>query len=221
MCAALIEKALFMEAIIIADNRERTSGIPEILAEKKIHVSMKQLVTGDYIINDEIVIERKTSSDFVQSIINGRLFNQCARLRKTMMTPLIIVEGNPYKTRHDINPKAIKGALLSVSLRWQIPIIRSSGREDTVELIIMALNQHNNPPVFISGRATVLRKKQNQMHFFIQGLPGVGPALAQRLLAHFGTIEQMVLADTKTLENVEGIGKTKATKLYDLFRSRS
>ncbi|MCF6170289.1 MAG: helix-hairpin-helix domain-containing protein [Bacteroidales bacterium] len=210
-----------METIIIADNRERTSGIPEILTEKKIHVSMKQLVAGDYIIDDEIVIERKASSDFVQSIINGRLFSQCARLRKTLMIPLIIVEGNPYKTRHDINPEAIKGALLSVSLRWQIPIIRSSGREDTAELMIMALNQHNNPPVFIARKATVPRKKQNQMHFFIEGLPGVGPALAQRLLAYFSTIEQMILADIKTLKNVEGIGKTKATKLYDLFRSKS
>ena len=210
-----------METTIIIDNREKHSGIPEIFAAKNIHVVMKQLVVGDYMINDEIVIERKTNSDFVQSIMNGRLFNQCARLRKTLMTPLIIVEGNPFRTRHDIKPEAIKGALLSISLRWQIPIIRSTGREDTVELMIMASNQHNNPPVFISGKTTVARKKQNQMHFFIQGLPGVGPALAQRLLAHFNTIEQMVLADIKTLEKVEGIGKTKATKLYDLFRSRN
>ena len=208
-----------MGMMIIADNRERYSGILEILAEKKIHVFMKQLVVGDYIVNDEIIVERKTSTDFVQSIINGRLFSQCARLRKTPMTPLIIVEGNPYRTNHDISPEAIKGALLSVSLRWQIPIIRSRSREDTVELLIMASNQQSSPPVFIHHKSLKPKKKQNQAHFFIQGLPGIGPGLAQRLLTHFKTIEQIILADIKTLEKVEGIGKAKAAALYGFFRN--
>lgn len=114
-----------MKLTIIADNREKSSGIPAILTNEGIDLKMEQLAIGDYIINDDIIIERKTCEDFVQSIITGHLFNQCARLRKTALIPLIIVEGNPFNTMHDIKPEAIKGALLSVSLSWQIPIIRS------------------------------------------------------------------------------------------------
>ena len=113
-----------MKIIIIADNRERGSGIPNLLSESNINVIMKQLLVGDYIIDDNVIIERKTNLDFVQSIISGHLFNQCSQLRKTGMIPLIIVEGNPYKTTHNIKPKAIKGALLAVNLSWQIPVIR-------------------------------------------------------------------------------------------------
>jgi Fanconi anemia group M protein len=105
-----------MHLTIIADNREKSSGIPELLSAKNVNVIMQQLFAGDYMINDEIVIERKTSEDFVQSIINGRLFGQCAKLKRTGAIPLIIVEGNPYKTGHRISSEAVKGALLSVCL---------------------------------------------------------------------------------------------------------
>ncbi|HDO27825.1 MAG TPA: heavy metal resistance protein CzcA, partial [Bacteroidetes bacterium] len=74
-----------MNITLVADNREKLSGIPGMLANKGADVTMMQLATGDYMINDEIIIERKTSTDFVASIINGRLLKQCAGLRKTKM----------------------------------------------------------------------------------------------------------------------------------------
>jgi len=100
-----------MKITIVADNREKRSGVPGLLAEKDIDVKMAQLSVGDYMINDEIVIERKTKEDFVQSILNKHLFDQCSKLRKTRMIPLIIVKGNPYNTRHSINPEAIRAAI--------------------------------------------------------------------------------------------------------------
>ncbi|MDP2721229.1 MAG: ERCC4 domain-containing protein [Bacteroidales bacterium] len=207
-----------MNITIIADNRERASGIPELLAEKNVLVMMKQLAVGDYMIDGDIVIERKTSTDFVQSILSGHLFDQCARLRKTGLHSLIIVEGNPFNTRHHIKPEAIKGALLSVSLSWQIPVIRSSGIEDTAQLMIMASEQQLNPPFFIRKMGKKPKKEQKQQHYLIQTLPGIGPALAQRLLAHFNSIEQIVLADMDSLIKVEGVGKQKAKRLFEFFR---
>jgi Fanconi anemia group M protein len=179
---------------------------------------MEQLSVGDYMITDYIIIERKTSTDFVQSIITGHLFNQCARLRKTGKIPLIIVEGNPYNTRHDIKPEAIKGALLSVNLRWQIPIIKSYGKEDTVRLMIMASKQQINSPVFVRLSGKKPKKLQKQQHYFVQSMPGLGPELAKRLLTHFGTIKKIITSDVKTLQMIDGIGETKATKLFQFFR---
>jgi len=207
-----------MKLTIIADNREKSSGIPNMLTNAGVNVKMEQLSVGDYMIADDIIIERKTSTDFVQSILNHHLFNQCARLRKTGKLPLIIVEGNPFSTRHEISPKAIKGTLLAINLRWQIPIIRSSGKEDTVLLMIMASKQQINSPVFVRLSGKKPKKLQKQQHYFVQNMPGVGPGLAQRLLTHFGTIEKIITSDIKTLKMVDGIGKTAATKLYEFFR---
>ena len=209
-----------MKITIRADNREKSSGIPKLLVDNNIDIQMAQLSIGDYLINDDIVIERKTKEDFVQSLIDGRLFTQCAGLRKTAMIPLMIVEGNPYKTHHDIKPEAIKGALLSISLSWQIPVIRSTGKEDTARLMIMAAKQGIHYPLFVRKKGKKPKKEQNQQHYFIQNLPGVGPVLAHKLLAHFNSIEQIILADIKNLAEVDGIGKIKADKLFKFFKAK-
>ena len=203
---------------LTADNREKSSGIPALLQNRFVRVQMAQLAAGDYMINDEIVIERKTKEDFVQSLLDGRLFAQCTRLRKTGLVPLFIVEGNPYKTAHHIAPAAIKGALLSINLSWQIPIIKSSGKEDTADIIVMAAKQEINALYFVRKSGRIPKKAQNRQHYFLQGLPGIGPALAHKLLRHFTTIENFIQADAAALAEVEGIGKKKAEQLFRFFR---
>jgi ERCC4-type nuclease len=45
--------------------------------------------------------------------------------------------------------------------------------------------------------------------FLLQGLPGVGPSLAHRLLCHFGSIEHILTADAVALARVRGIGERR------------
>ncbi len=208
-----------MDITIIADNREKKSAIPDMLAKKGIHMVMSQLAAGDYIIDGNIIIERKTKTDFVQSIINGHIFNQCAGLRQTGLIPMFIVEGNPFDTTHHIKREAIKGALLAISLSWQIPVIRSSGKEDTVHLIILAAGQQLNTPVFIRKKGKKPKHFQNQQHYLVQTIPGIGSSLANRLLDYYKTIEKIVLADIDSLLKVEGVGKDKAKKIFKFFRA--
>ncbi len=111
--------------LIIADDREQASGIPQLLVEKGINIHLSRLETGDYIINNQIIIERKSAADFIQSLLSGRLFSQCSRLVRMGMQPLILLEGNLFETDHQIDRKALKGALLSVSASWRIPVIHS------------------------------------------------------------------------------------------------
>ncbi len=108
------------------DHRENKSGIPTMLEEStETTVTYSKLSVGDYLINEEICVERKTAEDFVQSILDTRLFKQCANLKKQHWRHIILIEGNPYKTRHDIDPNAIRGAIISVSVSWQIPVLFS------------------------------------------------------------------------------------------------
>jgi len=74
--------------------------------------------------------------------------------------------------------------------------------------------------VFVHRTGKKPKNKQSQQHYFVQNVPSIGPALAWRLLAHFNTIEQIIMADIKSLEQVKGIGKTKAIKLFNFFRSQ-
>jgi len=88
----------------------------------------------------------------------------------------------------------------------------------TVQLIIVAAKQQLAPPEFICRTGKNPKNEQCQQHHLIQSLPGVGPTIANSLWMYFGTIEQIILADAKSLEKVDGIGKAKAKELFDFFR---
>ena len=199
--------------LITADYREQASGIPKLLAEKGIYMQLSRLDTGDYILNNELVIERKSAVDFIQSLVSGRLFSQCSRMVRSGMQPLILLEGNPYETDHQIDPKALKGALLSVSASWRIPVIYSEDKVDTAELLYMLQQQGTPKGPWIRANGIKSKRIDTQRLRMLQGLPNTGPERASRLLTHFGNIEAIVTASYKNLQKVEGIGKKTAERI--------
>ena len=55
---------------IVIDDRERKSGIPELIKKIGINVEIKTLQVGDYIVSPETVVERKSIQDFMSSILS-------------------------------------------------------------------------------------------------------------------------------------------------------
>ncbi|MGB9674909.1 MAG: ERCC4 domain-containing protein, partial [Nanopusillaceae archaeon] len=86
-------ETLLKERIILIDNREKDSGIPNILKDKGIPILFENLEIGDYIIGD-IIIERKTSKDFISSIFDGRIFNQANKITSYTSKAVLLIEGN-------------------------------------------------------------------------------------------------------------------------------
>ena len=69
------------ELRLVVDEREKKSRIPDLLKAVGINVEVKTLPVGDYIVAPETIVERKTISDLISSIFDGRLFDQCNRLK--------------------------------------------------------------------------------------------------------------------------------------------
>jgi len=195
---------------ILIDFREKPSGLPALLSTD-FTVEMSSLPTGDYIINNHITIERKTAADFPISIIDQRLFTQVARMKKHCRNPLLLIEGNPYTTGMNIHPLAIRGAILSVQTSWQIPVLFSNSIADTKEIFILIGKQDTAfHETFLPRGGYRPKRLANQRFYILQGLPGIGPQLARRLLEHFKTITKVVNASVYELSKVEGIGPNKA-----------
>ncbi len=76
---------------IIIDNRERK--LMALLEEKhpNIEFEAKQLDIADIVITEDVAIERKEGFDFVSSIMDNRLFEQCFRLKETYPTAILIL----------------------------------------------------------------------------------------------------------------------------------
>ena len=206
--------------VIEADYREKLSGIPELLRETGAEVNLCQLKTGDYIINNEMIVERKSADDFVQSLISTHLFIQCSRMRKTGLRPFLLLEGNPFNTSHQIDRQAVKGALLSVIASWQIPVIYSKDQQDSASQMVLLAKQELQRGEWVNWNSHKPKKLKNHRLRFLQGLPCTGPVTAGRLYEYFGSIEAVMEADINELQKVEGIGKKSAEKIKQFISGK-
>jgi Fanconi anemia group M protein len=202
---------------ITIDYREKSSGVPDLIAKERVGVSFATLKAGDYCINNEILIERKTAEDFIQSLMSGRLFDQCKKLRGSGYVCLMMVEGNPANTGHEISPEAIQGALLSVMISWQVPVYFVPDKQEAANAIIRAGKQNLKNRSMARLQQSGVRKNYGSQVFFLQGLPFIGPQLSLRLLRRFGSIANIAKATDKELQALKGIGAKKAKRIVGFF----
>lgn len=203
---------------ITVDDREVKSGIAKDLAGQGWELRIRRLSAGDYRLGDDALIERKTASDFVLSIIDGRLFRQAARLRRQPLRSLLLVEGDPFQTEVDIDPEAVRGAIVSLSLIWQMPVLFSESRQQTVRIIGCMTDQvfrHAGSPLPRPGYRP--KRTQRRQLFVLQGFPGIGQKRAANLLHHFRTLRRVFQASLEEFAACAGIGKEGARKMTTLL----
>ena len=122
---------------IIIDERERKSGIPKLLKSIGVNVEIKTLPIGDYIVSHETVVERKSINDLISSIFDGRLFDQCNRLKEHFQFPIILLEGDVDEIESITeNPLVFYGALSTIAIDYKIPIIPTPNASHTAKLLV-------------------------------------------------------------------------------------
>ena len=207
---------------IVIDERERKSGIPKLLKAIGVNVEIKTLQIGDYIVSHETIVERKSIKDFMSSIFDGRLFDQCSRLKDNYQFPLIILEGNIDEIESITeNPLVFYGALSTVAVDFNIPIIPTPNASDTAKLLVSLASRKE------ISKGPLLKKKkksndiQKQQLSVLSSLPGVGEKTAVRMLEKFGTPLNVLSASTKDLAKVSGLGESRAKKIKKMIQGKS
>jgi Fanconi anemia group M protein len=203
------------------DDREKSSGLIELLSDAGIDIKVSRLPCCDYIINNEIAIERKTGRDFLVSILDGRLFRQAKTMKNSQPRPIFLIEGNPFQIDMDFTPESIRGVILSLQVIWYIPVLFSKSMEDTCRILKMLGTQEQMQTDLLTLRHGCRPKKliTRQLHI-LQGLPNVGPLLAKRLLGQFGSVRKVMQTDMENLLSIEGIGKKKALSICDVLDAK-
>ena len=207
--------------VVFADTREGNSKVIRHLSEMEIDVKVQAMTVGDYQVSDEVVIERKTAKDFVDSIVDKRLFKQARSLMEEFKRPLIILEGDDLYNGM-INPNAIRGSIASIALDFGISIIPTRNAQDTAAMIKrIAIREQSGEKTPIQIRTD--KKPVNlweQQLFIIESLPNIGPVNAKNLLEHFGTVANIINASESQLQEVEGIGKKTAANIRKVVDSK-
>ncbi len=208
--------------VVTADDRERPSGVIESLdATEGISVEVRRLKLGDYDVAGRLLVERKTTFDFAISVIDGRLFRQAFRLMMSQRRTCLILEGPLSGIQ--MTREALQGAMITVTMVFGQPVLRSRTPEETAWLMLTAAHQLSrsearNPSRQIRRKFPRRRRIQSEM---LQAIPGLGPDKAGAVLAHFGNFQRIASADLDALMQIPGIGKVTATRILWALENRS
>jgi len=207
---------------IIVDEREQKSGIPELLRSVGLNVEMKTLPIGDYIVAPETVVERKSIRDLMSSVFDGRLFDQCSRLKEHFAFPIILVEGNVDEIEEITdNPLIFYGALSTVAIDFKIPIIPTPNATHTAKLLVSMCSRKDVPKGPYLKKIKKSSDLQKQQLSVLCSFPGIGEKFAVRMLEKFGTPFKVFTATTIELAKVEGLGEARAKKIKKILESKS
>jgi DNA excision repair protein ERCC-4 len=207
---------------IIVDEREQKSGIPKLLKSVGLNIELKTLPVGDYIVAPETIIERKSIRDLMASVFDGRLFDQCSRLKEHFQHPIVLMEGNVDEIDEITeNPLIFYGAISTVVIDFQIPIIPTPSAEHTAKLLVSMCSRKDIPKGPYLKKIKKSSDLQKQQLSTLCSLPGIGEKFAVRMLEKFGTPLKVFTATSSELAKVEGLGEARAKKIKKMLDSKS
>ncbi len=204
---------------IIIDSRESKSGIAKELSQMDIEINLQQITIGDFVLSSRVGVERKDVADFSQSIIDGRLFQQLIALKRSYPVPLLIIEGETLYGHRAINPEAIRGAISTITLNFDIRIIWSRSTKDTARYLYNIAKREqrrsDRTPSIRTEKAPI--ETSELLEFIVAGFPNINTVLAKRILERFGTLENFFNASVEEIQEIKGIGKKIALEIKELL----
>ncbi len=127
---------------VVVDTREfMGSKIPAKLWSAGFDIVPIMLEIGDYVVSNDIVIERKTVPDLIGSFADGRLFKQCTHMLQHYSTVILLLEfhGSAFalQARSEITPQVNHNALSSklALLVLHFPKLRIFWSRDTSQSV--------------------------------------------------------------------------------------
>ncbi len=221
-----------MHPEMIVDYRERKI-IP--LLEKTMEFEVKNLPVGDFLIlkgNSCMLVERKDAVDFVQSMLNNRLWEQMRRMLVDEVMGIkvarraLVIHGSISEAieEREIGWNNVMGAIMDIQYNYRIPVFHAEDDDALLEFLKIAVKREytgkNEEGVKELWARPIPKKGMSDDDwrvYVLSSLPFVGEKLARKMLEHFGTIEKIARANIVELKKVPGIGDKNARRIYRVF----
>jgi len=231
--------------MFLLDTRE--SDLIKLL-EATSGLTVKSLDVGDIwigldaegkMVEDGLIIERKSIADLEASILDGRYREQRGRIlsycQENKTRPVYILEGTTATGR--LEKSAILKFMNRLVLHYSIAVIRTQSIQETAEVIKTLIQQWNeaDPQKSIRRKTDAVKvtdglhvqKKANagdHRTFAISCLaqcPGVSVKIAETLIDTFKTLKGVIEAPQKDIENVKvgtrRVGPVVAKRLSEIL----
>jgi Fanconi anemia group M protein len=206
---------------VVVDQRELDSTIAKDLSTRDGLVTrLETLAVGDYVLSDRVAVERKSAADFVDSMLDSdrSMFEQVGELSRAYARPVMVVEGTNLYGQRDIEPNAIRGALASLAVDFDVSVLRTEDEGDTTELLATIAKREQETrdrEVSVHGEKTT-KTRAEQQEYVVSSIADIGPVTARTLLEHFGTVEAVMTALEDDLLEVDGVGPVTAERIREV-----
>ncbi len=207
-------------ARVVADEREKASGVPEELSKLNVRVYFSRLPVADYVLNPELAVERKSVRDLVSSVYDSRLFYQAAKISAAYAKPFLLVEGDSKEVETLAkNLKSFYGAIANVTLAYGLRVLYTANPRETAMAIAELLGHARAKPLAKMPSEIPPKAKgvTQQQLYLVSAMPGIGRKLAEKLLSKYGTPRRVMSLTAGELAMTPGIGWKKAEKIKEMM----
>jgi Fanconi anemia group M protein len=209
---------------IVVDQRELDSSIAKDLSTREgIETRLETLAVGDYVLSDRVAVERKSVADFLDTLVGGdrSLFEQIGDLSRAYARPLLILEGDRLYEERNVHPGAIRGALASLAVDFDVSVLQTRDEDDTAELLSTIASREQTErdrSVSVHGGKSA-KTLSEQQEYVVSAIADIGPVTAQSLLERFGSVEAVMTAREEDLLDVPGVGEVTASRIREVVGS--
>ncbi len=199
--------------VIYVDSREAANRngrkIINEIERLGAEVNITKLDFGDYVLSEDVAVERKTVFDLASTLTDRFLFDQIFRMRDAYPNALVIIEGYMGVLRkfRRITPEAINGTLFALAQRG-VPMVPTVDYKDTAHFLVVGtrkLTRETRTLPTIRHRVRTENIYEKQL-YLITGLPHVGSVIANNLLKYFATPRRVLTASADELMEVGDVG---------------
>jgi Fanconi anemia group M protein len=204
---------------ILADSTEAESPVLSRLKSLGAHVRLGDLEVGTHVISGETVVLRMNATEFVESILDGRLFHRAGKMSLNFPRSIFLIEGDAYSTRAAIAREAIDGAMAFLVGVEGASVLYVRNPTATADLLFRLAKQAQKDLTYGMAfqRAKVSPGRQQAL-FTIESVFGIGPATAAKALTRFRSVYAFITASVDQLTEIPGIGPKKAERIHSSIR---
>jgi Fanconi anemia group M protein len=217
---------------LIIDSRENsdlTKAVKHECIRLNIMTEKQWIEIGDYVFND-VCFEAKSTIDFLQSVINKRLWNQLDNMDRHYEHCILIIHGSihqalAYPDYVNINmPEQLirnkfYGAIGKITLDTDVKLFWVEGPRKAAQIMTTICKMRPidrnviNPSLLKSITTDDLRVN------LLGTIKGVSEMKAQMLIDEFGSLMEIGEAEIEELTKLDGIGTTIANRIIDVLNS--
>nr|XP_033770809.1 DNA repair endonuclease XPF isoform X2 [Geotrypetes seraphini] len=229
------QKQKCIQQIIIVDMREFRSELPSLIHRRGIDIEPVTLEVGDYILTPDICVERKSTSDLIGSLNNGRLYTQCISMCRYYKRPILLIEFDPNKSfslasrasiHQEISVNDVTSKLTLLTLHFpRLRLLWCPSPHATAELF-EELKQNRPQPdpaaaVAITADSDTIPESDCYNpgpQDFLLKLPGVNAKNCRLLMNHVKNIAELTALSEEQLSAILGNSRS-AKQLYDFIHT--